>query len=281
MTQVQQVGTGRGPGIASDRGRSPERWTIGSVARLSGVTTRTLRHYAAIGLLEPVGVAAGGRRLYGREELLRLQEILVLRELGVDLATIAEMLAGPGGPGGATRDTSAGRVDLLRRHHERLVAERDRFDRLAATVASTITSLEGGHDMSAEDLYEGFDNSRYEAEARERWGDAAVDRSNDAWGSMSPERQAAFHRENQEITTGLAALMADGAPVEDERVQALVARHHGQIAVFWTPDAQSYRGLGEMYVEDERFTATYDAVAPGLAVYLRDAIGHFAGSRLA
>ena len=277
MAPVHQ-GASAPPADVAPAGRSQERWTIGEVARLSGVTSRTLRHYASIGLLEPVGVAAGGRRLYGREELLRLQEILVLRELGVDLTTVGQMLSAP--PGSIPGRSSPDRLDLLRSHHERLVSERDRFDRLAATVASTIRSLEGGHDMAAKDLYAGFDNSRYEAEARERWGDAAVDRSNDAWGSMGAEAQAAFQRESQAVNTGLAFLMAQGVPVKDERVQTLVARHHAQIAAFWTPDAESYRGLGDMYVEDARFSATYDAVAPGLAVYLRDAIDHFARTRL-
>lgn len=245
-----------------------ETWTIGDLARLSGVTTRTLRHYDAIGLLVPVDVAAGGRRLYGREELLRLQQVLVLRELDVDLPTVARVLAAEGEPGVRTA--------LLREHHARLLAERDRFDRLAATVTSTIESLEGGHDMAPEDLYAGFDNSRYDTEARERWGDAAVDRSNDAWTGLGQDGQEAHWRENQAIGEGLAACLADGLAPDHERTQALVARHFAQITTFWTPNRESYRGLGQMYVDDERFTATYDAFAPGLAVYLRDAIDVYA-----
>ena len=246
-------------------------WTIDEVARLSGVTSRTLRHYEQVGLVQPVGTAAGGRRLYGHDELLRLQQVLVLRELGVDLATIAAVLQDPG---------AARRAALLREHHARLLAERDRFDRLAATVASTIESLEGGRSMTAQDMYAGFDNSEYEAEARERWGDREVDRSNAAWARLGPQGQAAFAEEQAAVNAGLAGLMADGVPVEDERVQDLVARHHAQIAVFWTPDAGSYRGLGRMYLDDERFTATYDRVAPGLAAYLCAAMDHFAGTRL-
>jgi hypothetical protein len=194
----------------------------------------------------------------------------------VDLATVAQILSAHDGHGNAPRR----RADLLREHHTRLVAERDRFDRLAATVASTLESLEGGHDMAAKDLYAGFDNSQYDAEARERWGDDAVKRGNDAWTRLGADGQAAHHRESQDINAGLAELLAHGADPADERVQALVARHYAQVAVFWTPDAESYRGLGRMYVDDERFTATYDAVAPGLAVYLRDAIAVYAATRL-
>lgn len=238
-----------------------ERWTTAEVVRLSGVTSRTLRHYDAIGLLRPAGSAPGGQREYGRAELLRLQQVLVLRELGVGLGAIAEIL-----------DDGVPRADRLREHHAWLLAERDRLDRLARTVAFTIESLEGGTVMPTEQLYDGFDHRRYESEARERWGDAAVDRGNRAWESMSDPERAGHQREGQAASEGLARLLAAGTPVDDPAVRDLVARHHAWVARFWTPTAEAYRGLGAMYVDDERFAATYDAVAPGLAVYLRDAI---------
>ncbi|GEL48751.1 MerR family transcriptional regulator [Cellulomonas hominis] len=243
--------------------QTEERWTTAEVARLSGVTSRTLRHYDAVGLLRPVGTAPNGQRAYGRDELLRLQQVLVLRELGVGLGTIAEML-----------DDRSGtpRADRLREHHAWLLAERDRFDRLARTVASTIESLEGGTTMPTEQMYEGFDHRRYEAEARERWGDGAVDRSNRSWEQLSDDERAAHQREGRAVSEGLAALLAAGTPADDPATRDLVARHHAWVALFWTPDPAAYRGLGSMYVDDARFTATYDAVAPGLAAYLRDAI---------
>lgn len=271
---LQGIGPSGSAHGCGDPSGSPRSWTVGAVARLSGVTTRTLRHYDAVGLLRPIGAAAGGRRLYGRAELLRLQQILVLRELDVDLPTIAQILDGDG------RQAEHRRAELLREHHARLIAERDRFDRLASTVASTLESLEGGHDMPAKDLYAGFDNSQYDAEARERWGDDAVDRSHASWEQLGPQGRAAFEHESTQIGQGLATAMGDGVAVDDPRVQDLVARHHAQIAAFWTPTAEAYRGLGQMYVDDPRFTATYDAYAPGLAAYLRDAIDHFATSRL-
>jgi len=279
---------------------SGSTWTIGELARLSGVTSRTLRHYDAIELLAPSGVGAGGRRVYGRRELLRLQQILVLRELDVSLPTVAEILRDDpahgredGAPDGAAGgDAVSLRLEVpdvvgarmltrLREHHERLLAERDRFDRLARTVSATIAALEKGEDMAADKLYEGFDNSQYEAEARGRWGDEPVDRSNAAWERMGPAGQAQFQLETTAIGAGLAAAMTGGLPADDEQVQALVDRHHAQIAVFWTPNRASYTGLGQMYVDDPRFTATYDAFAPGLATYLRDAMTVYADARLA
>ncbi len=250
-----------------------EEWTIGDVARLSGVTSRTLRHYDSIGLLTPVGTAPGGRRLYGRDELVRLQQILVLRELGVDLPSIGRVVR--------SGDDRRTQLQVLRRHHERLVAERERYDRLAATVATTMRSLDGGRTMEAKDLYAGFDNSEYEVEARERWGIEAVDRGVSAWARLGVDGQAAHHAEATEMGESLAAYLAEGLAADTPRVQALVARHHAQIAVFWTPNRESYTGLGQMYVDDARFTATYNAFAPGLARYLRDAIAVFAAANFA
>ena len=120
-----------------------EEWTIGDVERLSGVTSRTLRHYDSIGLA-PVGTAPGGRRLHGRDELVRLQQILVLRELGVDLPSIGRVVR--------SGDDRRTQLQVLRLHHERLIAERERYDRLAATVATTMRSLDGGRTMEAKDL---------------------------------------------------------------------------------------------------------------------------------
>lgn len=247
-----------------------ERWTTAEVVRLSGVTSRTLRHYDAIGLLRPAGTAPGGQREYGRPELLRLQQVLVLRELGVGLAVIGEILDAGGRVPGA--DPERVQADRLRQHHAALLAERDRLDRLARTVAATIESLEGGTDMPADEMYDGFDHRRYEAEARERWGDAAVDRSTRAWEDLSVDEREAHRREGEAVSTGLAALLAAGTPVTDPAVRDLVARHHAWVALFWTPDAEAYRNLAAMYVDDPRFAATYEAVAPGLAVYLRDAV---------
>jgi DNA-binding transcriptional MerR regulator len=84
-------------------------WSIAAVARMSGVTARTLRHYDAVGLLPPAWVAADGRRHYGRKELLRLQRILLLRELGLGLPAIAAALAR------GTGDTA-----VLRAHRDRV-----------------------------------------------------------------------------------------------------------------------------------------------------------------
>lgn len=124
-------------------------WSIQQVARVSGVTARTLRYYDEIGLLRPARVGAGGYRYYELEQLLRLQQILLLRGLGLDLATI-------GGVVDAERDP----IEALRRHHRRLLDERGRLERLTGTVAATIEHLEDGSDMPAEDLFDAMTPDR-------------------------------------------------------------------------------------------------------------------------
>lgn len=136
-------------------------WPIAAVARMSKVTSRTLRHYDEIGLLKPAFVASNNYRYYEQEELLRLQQILLLRELDLGLGAIAEVLDGQ-------RD----RVEALRLHVERLRAERRRLDRLARTVSRTIAQIEGGDAMSAEEMFEGFAERR--AEMGRRWSSATA-----------------------------------------------------------------------------------------------------------
>jgi DNA-binding transcriptional MerR regulator len=246
-------------------------WSIAEVARMSKVTSRTLRHYDAIGLLPPARVGDGGRRHYGRAELLRLQRILLLRELGLGLDAIAEVLRQ------STRDST---VAVLRKHREWLLAERGRLARLARTVQRTIDSIEEGGEMAAETLFEGFEHNPYEAEARERWGDEAVDASYERIQGWSPAEAEKAKSGYKRVHSGLAPLLAAGVPVDDPRVQELVQLHYEVVSLFWTPDAEAYRGLGQMYVDDERFRRNIGGGNDELVAYLRDAMDVYAGSRL-
>ena len=124
-------------------------WSIQEVARASGVTARTLRYYDEIGLLAPASVGSNGHRVYERAQLLRLQQILLLRDLDVDLATIRGVV-----------DVATDPVEALSNHHRGLLAERDRLDRVAATVAATLHQVQEGHEMTAENLFEGMSAER-------------------------------------------------------------------------------------------------------------------------
>ncbi|MGE0838305.1 MerR family transcriptional regulator [Pseudonocardia sp.] len=244
------------------------RWSTAEVARMARVSSRTLRHYDHTGLLRPAGTGHGGVRLYGRPELRRLQHILLLRELGLGLPDIGAVLDG------GTDETAA-----LRRHHARLLSESRRLRRLAATVARTIEEREGGEEMAAEELFEGFGDGPYAAEARERWGDTAARSQRTVAGWDADHRQAVM-AEGADVNAQVAELMRAGTPVGDAAVQEAVARHHAWVRRFWEPDRQAYIGLGELYVDDPRFTASIDRTAPGLAVFLRDAMRVYAEREL-
>jgi len=239
---------------------------------MSAVTSRTLRHYDAIGLLPPAWVADDGRRHYDEEQLLCLQQILLLRELGLGLQPIGEVLQ---------RQSRSTTVEVLQRHREGLLAERRRLGRLVRTVEATIASIEQGGTMAAEKFFEGFEHNPYEAEARERWGDEVVDASKRRMQAWTAEEAEQARTGYTRVHEGLAPLLAEAVPVDDHRVQELVRLHFETTSLFWTPDAAAYRGLGQMYVDDERFRANIGGGNDALVEYLRDAMGVYADTHLA
>ncbi len=221
-------------------------WSIDEVARMTGVTSRTLRHYHAIGLLEPAFTSDGGRRHYGEPELLRLQEILLLKELGLGLDDVGAVLASRG---------EDERVSVLRRHRSRLAAERERLDRLLATVDRTISSLEEGTSMKPEEMFDGLIQNPYEQEAREKYGDEAVDRANDRIRRLPQAQRERFLSGELwgEVHARFAELAREGAAPEDPRVQAAVEEHISVVRIAWDPNRQAYEGLADLYVQDQRF----------------------------
>ena len=251
-------------------------WSIVEVARHAGVSSRTLRHYDDVGLVPPAYVGSNGYRYYEQEQLLRLQEVLLLRELGLPLGAIRRVL-----------DGTADRVAVLREHRVALLAERDRLDRLAATVARTIEMRERGHHMGPEELFEGFDADRqrgYEAELVERYGTAVQEQIDESWrriGRMSLDDAARVQAELTERDEVYAALLDAGVAADDPRTRDVTARHYVWVCQFWTPSAEAFAGLGDLYVESSDFKARYDAVRPGLAEYVRDAMAAYAVTTLA
>ena len=240
---------------------------VGEVAALAGVTVRTLHHYDRIGLLSPSGRTATGYRRYSPADLDRLHQVLVYRELGFPLEEVATLLDDP----------SADAAEHLRRQHRLL---RDRLERTSAMVAAVEKEMEAqgmGISLTPEEKFELFGEScspDYEREAEERWGDT------EAW-AQSQRRTAAYTKEDwvrikqevDDIHGRLADAMRSGvaagsAPAMD------VAEEHRQHITRWFYDCppQMHAGLGRMYVEDERFTATYEAIAPGLARYVSAAV---------
>lgn len=245
-------------------------WSIQDLARAAGTTSRTLRHYGQLGLLAPSRVGSNGYRYYDRDSLVRLQRILLLRELGLGLPVIAEVLAGQ-------RDTAA----AMRIHLDLLEQERSRIGRQITSVRTTLQKMEGGEELMATEAFDGFDHAQYEDEVVARWGRKAWDDGNSWWSALGAEGQQAHRAEHEAIAAGLGTAAASGADPADPGVQDLVARHHAWVSSSWTPDAEAYLNLGRMYVDDPRFTATYDAHGADTAAFLLAAITVYSERTLA
>jgi DNA-binding transcriptional MerR regulator len=238
-------------------------FTVGELSRLTGVTVRALHHYDEVGLVRPSQRSAAGYRLYDDDDVLRLQQVLVFRELGVGLEEIAAVLDG------------ADRVELLRKHRSMLAAKRDRLDAMLAAVDAAIGMK--GHAMQPDDvktMFDGFDPAQYEDEARQKWGhtDAYKEsaRRTKQYGKAEWEM---IRGEAHAIYTRLAELMRGGAAPGDPGVQREVLAHRAHIDRWFYPCSNEiHHGLGEMYVADPRFTANLDKYGTGFAQFLRDAI---------
>jgi DNA-binding transcriptional MerR regulator len=241
-------------------------YSVGQVADLAGVTVRTLHHYGQIGLLEPDDRSGVGYRRYSDGDLQRLQHILFYRELGFSLDDIATILSDPGA------DASA----HLARQRELLNNRINRLQSMVAAVEREMEAFTMGIALTPEEKFEIFGpnySEDYETEAEQRWGDT------DAW-AQSQARTAGFSKQQwieikqagDDLNRRLAEAMTSGAAADSERAMALAEEHRASIQTFYDCGYPMHRGLGEMYVSDERFAKTYNDVAAGLAVWLRDAI---------
>lgn len=242
---------------------------------MSKVTSRTLRHYDEIGLLPPAWVGANGYRYYEQEQLLRLQQILVMRELGLGLDAIKQIVR-------QGRD----QAEVLRMHRGWLLAERDRFARLARTVTRTIEELEGGENVNAKSMdhwFEGFDSAKQEElqeEARQRWGAEQVDAANAHVKDKPKEWWQSQGAQWADQLTKLVELIDAGHQPGDAEVLDALDGHYQWLSGYWTPNRESYTGLGNTYADDPRFRANFDKTDPRLAEFMRAAMAAYAQARL-
>lgn len=243
-------------------------YTVRDLARLAGVSVRTLHHYDRIGLLKPGRRTASGYRLYGPEELLRLQQILFFRELDIPLADVARILDEPGFD--PTR--------ALRGHRKILEEKLGRLHRLLKTLDDTLKHYEGGPMLTDAELYQGFTPGKIAAmkkEARELYGEKVVEQSERRVKGMGRAKWEAINRDVDAACREMAALMTAGRDPGEPAVQTQVAKHHAWILNFWTPDAESYRGLGRLYRDHPEFRAYYEKYAAGFADYLCRAVDRY------
>ncbi|RJQ82258.1 MerR family transcriptional regulator [Pseudonocardiaceae bacterium YIM PH 21723] len=245
-------------------------WSIQDIARSAGTTSRTLRHYGELGLLPPSRVGPNGYRYYDQDSLVRLQRILLLRELGLGLPAIAGVL-----------DGQADAAVALRSHLRLLEEERERIGRQIESVRTTLRKTEGGEQLMAQEVFDGFNHTRYKAEVAERWGRDAYERGDRQWHSMSKEERQRFQQDQLDIAADFGAAHRAGLAPDSEQVQAIVARHVRWLGVMAETGKSYIIGLGQLYVDDPRFTQNYDVHGPGTALLVRDAMKVYAERHLA
>ncbi|GAB3399367.1 TipAS antibiotic-recognition domain-containing protein [Schumannella luteola] len=274
-------------------------WSIQQVSRITGATSRALRHYDQVGLLPPSRIGHGGLRYYDEDALVRLQRILLLRELGLGIPAIVEALSGSAahGDGGADADepieggsraAGAGpatdpEVAALRIHLVQLRREQELLARRIDAVAHTIDARERGEPLMAEDMFDGFDHTQHREEVERRWGRKAYADSSAWWESKSAEEKKEWQARQAALAADWAAAAERGVDPASEAAQALAARHVDWLAGIpgtpgypAGPSAEYLAGLGEMYVADPRFAANYGGRRG--AEFVRDALAIYAAA---
>lgn len=247
-------------------------WSIQQIARIAGTTSRTLRHYDDIGLVPPTRIGANGYRYYDADALVRLQRVLLLRELGLGLPQIGEVL-----------DRQVDERSALSTHLQLLRHEQDRLARQVAAVEHTLTSLQRKEVPMAEKMFDGFDHTAYREEVEQRWGADAYARSDAWWRGMSTEGRTDWKAASDQLSQDWMELASSGVAPDSAEAQALAARHvdwlrgiPGTPAADPSGDLDGYvRGLAEMYVADERFAANYGGRQG--AGFVRDALLAYVG----
>ncbi len=238
-------------------------FTVKQLSQLAGVTPRTLHHYDAIGLLKPSRVGENGYRYYGEESLLRLQQILFYRELGIPLEEIKKIMG--------RRDFDV--LGALRSHKEALQNQVRRLNRLINTVDKTIDHLKGNNAMNDKAYFEGFseeEQEKYAAEAEQMYDRETVRESNRKWKTYSAAKRATILAEGKTIYMDMIAAMPNGAASRE--VQSIVERWRKHMDYFWTPKLDQLLDLVKGYNNDPRFRQNFEKMNPRLAEFMQEAV---------
>lgn len=250
-------------------------YTVKQVAKLSGVSVRALHHYDEIGLLKPAHIGTNRYRYYGQEELLRLQQILIHRELDIPLAEIAAIIDAPG----------FDRLATLAAQRDKLEQEAKRYAELVRTIDRTIARLKGDRAMQDADLYKGISpekQAEYEAWLIDRYGGdmpGRIKASKKMVGQLTKDEMEKLQDELKELEQGLAEGLRRGVSRESASLDPLLERHRAWVGFMWDkpcpPDA--YAGLADLYLSHPDFIARYESIEPGFAEYLAGAMKAYAG----
>jgi len=241
-------------------------YAIKEIADLAGVTTRTLRYYDEIGLLPPAKTGENGYRYYDQTSLLKLQQILFFRELEVRLNDIQQILSRP--------DFSL--LGALEEHRSSLLKKSERLSKLIKTIDLTIATIKGESNMSAKEYFKGFDETQYEEEARQRWGETRqYAESQKKWASYSKAQKEAIKSEGEHLFVRMVSEDPNTAP-DDPHVQAAIGEYYAYINKnFYTCEVGHLRGLADLWAEDPRFANNFEKIREGGADFVREAVQIF------
>lgn len=252
--------------------RKRRTYQVREVAQIAGVSVRALHHYDEIGLLTPSGRTEAGYRLYSDDDLLRLQQILIGRELGMPLEEIKRSLDDP----------SFDRRAALEKARKEIATRAERTAAMLRAIDTALAALtnEGGKtmkEMSKEEiaaLFDGFDPSMYQDEVTERWGE--TDAYKESARRTSKYTKADWERykgESHAIMTDAAQLFRSGASAEGDEAKSVAERHRLSIDRWFYPCApEMHARLADMYEADARFAESIDKYAPGLTAWWSAAI---------
>lgn len=240
-------------------------YTVKQLSDLAGVSVRTLHYYDQIGLLKPSQVGANSYRYYDDAALLRLQQILFYREIGLELTHIRDILDSPG----------FDLVSALKTHRSVLQKKIDRLESLIGTVDSTINHLVKGENMGKRQLFEAFSDEKqkeYERLARLQYDPVIVNESVKRWKSYTEADRKKIGEEGNQVYSDLLTALEAGTSPQSAEVQAILQRWHNHLRYFYEPTLEILRGLGEHYNSDPAFIATFQKLHPDLPGYLQEGI---------
>jgi DNA-binding transcriptional MerR regulator len=246
-------------------------YTVTKLAKLSGVSVRTLHWYDEVGLLKPAYYGSNGYRYYEEKQVLMLQQILFFKELGFELKQIQKIV------GRADFD----KIVALSSHRTVLQKNLERTQKLIKTIDKTIEHLKGKISMKEEQMFFGFSQEKqaeFEKELIGRFGEKvknAVAESRQKVKGWTKGDWDASQKEFDEICKSLMKAVVDGQTVDSEQVKIVIRRHFAWIKQFWTPTKESYSGHGRFIVESDLRKA-YEHYDQNLPEFISEAIQVFA-----
>lgn len=243
-------------------------YTVKQVSDLAGISVRTLHYYDEIGLLVPSKVGQNSYRYYDDAALLRLQQILFYREIGMELTQIKDVLDNPG------FDV----VEALESHRTVLLDKSDRLLKLVKTVDDTIEHLQGAKTMTKRQLFQAFSDEKqkeYEREVRLQYDPQIVNQSVKRWNNYSQAQKEAIGNEGNQVYSDMVEAIEAGQDSTSEEVQAILKRWHAHLRYFYEPTLDILRGLGDLYTTHPDFIANFAKIHPDLAEYMRTGINQY------